>query len=668
MNRSIAAALAGAVFASVVGGATPAGAVEPPAGNQAVATIGGNSALSQASDMTPDGRYVVFLADTAVVPGYDPLEPQVFRLDRTTGAVVAVSVAVDGTPPDTPASGFATVTSSRGPSVSDDGRYVVFESNNDDIVAGDTNNRYDVFLRDVVAGTTTLVSHTPVPGFANGASQAARISGNGRWVTYRTAATDLGFTDTNKVEDVVRWDRTTDTTVMVSVGYPAGTEANERSLLSFPADDGKVAFTSRASNLITTAGFGGADYLPYLRDPTAGTPAVPISQGSTGAFHYGAIAAFTSNGRYVLFSALSKVLPSDTNTLTDSYVRDLTSGTTTLAVAAFDGTAPDRGSKPADLSPDGRFVLASTTSPDVFVRDLGTVADPVVVDRRTGIARNPARGPTGARLTGQVEFVPAAISADGRTYAFSAGNHGYVLPGPAQPVPSGDISTYGVVAPTRILRTFAVGDVGAFVDRQYQDLMGRAATAGERSAAIAAIEGGALREQLPAELRRSSLHGGTIDPVVRLYQAFFLRSPDADGLDYWVAKRQSGWSLGRISDFFAKSNEFKVRYGTKTNQEFVALIYQNILGRPGEPGGEAYWVDQLDTRVKNRGQVMIGFSESTEYRTAQQNATDVSVLFLTMLGRPPTSAERTAYAGDLAQGGPLYDVVGDLLEHPDYDA
>jgi uncharacterized protein (DUF1501 family) len=108
--------------------------------------------------------------------------------------------------------------------------------------------------------------------------------------------------------------------------------------------------------------------------------------------------------------------------------------------------------------------------------------------------------------------------------------------------------------------------------------------------------------------------------VARLYLAYFLRRPDDAGFEYWAGVRQSGRSLAQISEEFVASNEFRMRYGSLSNRQFVELIYQNVLGRSPDAGGLAHWTSVLDGGT-SRGDVMIGFSESEEFR----NNTDTEV-------------------------------------------
>ncbi len=103
--------------------------------------------------------------------------------------------------------------------------------------------------------------------------------------------------------------------------------------------------------------------------------------------------------------------------------------------------------------------------------------------------------------------------------------------------------------------------------------------------------------------------------VYRLYCAYFLRYPDMDGFNFWFATFSNGtMTLDEISNFFAGGDEFGATYGSLTNDQFVELIYTNVLSRSPEPVGYAFWVDQLNTGGFTRGEVMLFFSQSDEFR------------------------------------------------------
>jgi len=123
----------------------------------------------------------------------------------------------------------------------------------------------------------------------------------------------------------------------------------------------------------------------------------------------------------------------------------------------------------------------------------------------------------------------------------------------------------------------------------------------------------------PAPTRCEPPTGGetaTNNSVARLYRAYFLRDADQEGLNYWVPKYRSGeLCLTDISDYFAQSAEFVGTYGTLDNPQFVRLVYVNVLGREPDPDGYNYWAQQLTYGGMRRGTMMVGFSESPEFRS-----------------------------------------------------
>ncbi len=105
------------------------------------------------------------------------------------------------------------------------------------------------------------------------------------------------------------------------------------------------------------------------------------------------------------------------------------------------------------------------------------------------------------------------------------------------------------------------------------------------------------------------------DQVTRLYQAYLQRPPDAAGLNYWRGQRAAGTSLRSVSQLFSEAPEFRTLYGQLSNAQFVDLVYRNVLEREPDAEGRTYWNNRLATGL-TRGELMIGFSESTEYITS----------------------------------------------------
>lgn len=111
---------------------------------------------------------------------------------------------------------------------------------------------------------------------------------------------------------------------------------------------------------------------------------------------------------------------------------------------------------------------------------------------------------------------------------------------------------------------------------------------------------------------------GTHADILRLYWAAFDREPDLGGATWWINAYNTDqrWgSLIAIGEHFAVSQEFIDTYGQLTNSEFVDAIYLNVLDRPGENAGRAFWISQLDQELRTRGEVLADFSYSDEFRS-----------------------------------------------------
>lgn len=209
----------------------------------------------------------------------------------------------------------------------------------------------------------------------------------------------------------------------------------------------------------------------------------------------------------------------------------------------------------------------------------------------------------------------------------------------------------------------------SLVDAQYRDLLGRAADPAGRTAWSGLLLGG---QQSPASLVTALLtsaeSNAIVAPVARLYEAYFLRLPDPAGFDFWVGYMRQGASLAQVSAAFAGSAEFVARYGALSNTGFVDLVYRNVLGRTPDAGGLAFWVSQLVSGARDRGSVMLGFSESAEHVRATWARTTVTLTYLGMLNRTPDAGGLAYWAGQLAAGRPLEPLVASIWWSPEYQS
>lgn len=197
---------------------------------------------SHAGAVSRNGRYLALRSASANIAAGDTNElADVFVLDRTTRRIERVNVGPRGDQANGPT--FR-------PSLSADGRFVAFRSLASNLVRGDTNRSYDVFVRDRSLGSTKRVSLGPGRRQVQAHMSRPFLSGDGRFVAYRSAAAGLVAGDTNGFPDVFLFDRLTGRTIRVSIST-TGRQANGLSLRPAVGTDGRlVAFASAATNLV----------------------------------------------------------------------------------------------------------------------------------------------------------------------------------------------------------------------------------------------------------------------------------------------------------------------------------------------------------------------------------------------------------------------------------
>ncbi len=278
-----------------------------------------------------NGRFVAFASDATnlAVLHVPEADREVYVRDLRTGVTEVVSLKADGSA----AGGGAS-----SPAISRDGRYVAFTSLSSDIVPGDTNGEFDVFVRDRLLATTVRVNVTSSGGQAEGgASSLPAISADGRWVAFASDATNLVAADTNERQDVFVHSAAGQTE-RVSVSFK-GAQANDQSVgpgvrggLTFGPDISRhgryVTFDSIATNLVrhdtgTCEIVGGPSFLEpgqcpdvFVRDQKAGrTTRVSVTRRGAQANDASTDPAISTDGKSVVFFTLaSNLAGTDTNT------------------------------------------------------------------------------------------------------------------------------------------------------------------------------------------------------------------------------------------------------------------------------------------------------------------------------------------------------------------
>ena len=213
--------------------------------------------------LSDDGRYVAFYSYApTLVPGDTNEHEDIFVKDRQTGGIVMASVASDGTIGNG---------DSYKPVIAGAGRYVAFRSQASNLVAGDTNKHWDIFVRDMTLGATTRVSVSSNGDQANHDSLEADISDDGRYVVFRSNASNLVADDTNKRSDVFVHDRQSGQTARVS--KPVSGESNGHSTSPAISGDGNwIVFESDATNLVSGDTNGSRDIFRVPNPLAAGGP------------------------------------------------------------------------------------------------------------------------------------------------------------------------------------------------------------------------------------------------------------------------------------------------------------------------------------------------------------------------------------------------------------
>jgi len=320
--------------------------------------------------------------------------------------------------------------------ISNDGRYVVFDSDAKDLwpAAADVYGFSDVFKKDTQTGETTPVSvNMNANGEpANGNSFFPSISSNGQYVVFESAASDLTYGDTNGVDDIFLQDTSSGITGRVSEA--AGpVEANADSYNPVISADGNfVVFESAADNLVVddTNGFNDI-FIRDLPHNTITRLSIPNAGGQSNGDSYDP--DIDAYGRYVVFgSSASNLVSSDTNSVSDVFVRDLVAGTTTRISVSATAPGVENGSsaKPAispdaSNSPDGVIVAYESLAANMVYGD-GNASLDVFTRKvtRADLATGTAAGTTarvsvsGAGAEGSGDSHHADISNSGRFVTF----------------------------------------------------------------------------------------------------------------------------------------------------------------------------------------------------------------------------------------------------------
>jgi len=339
--------------------------------------------------ISADGRYVSFdSGSTNLVNGDTNGRTDVFVHDRLTGNTSRVSVNATGVQGD----GDSAISS-----ISADGRYVAFSSSATNLVAGDTNTVFDVFVHDRLTRNTSRVSVSTGGAEGNSGSGGPSISADGRYVAFASTASNLVLSDYNTEVDIFVRDRLKGTTTLVSQSS-SGTTGNRGSYSpSISADGRYIVFDSPAYTLID--GHVGEYWDVFVRDQVLGTTML-VSVNSSGIQGNNASSthSLSPDGRYIAFgSDATNLVNGDTNWMNDIFIRDMQTGAITRVSVSTPGMEADGDSDFNAISAGGTCIAFRSFATNLVDDDSNGVWD-IFVHEHTGDPTITLTNPNGGEV------------------------------------------------------------------------------------------------------------------------------------------------------------------------------------------------------------------------------------------------------------------------------
>ncbi len=360
--------------------------------------------------LSADGTKIAFSSYASnLVVGDTNETSDIFLKDLTTGAIIRVS---------TDSNGVQGNNQSDIPVLSADGTKVAFRSIASNLVNGDTNVTYDIFVKDLLTGATTRVSTDANGVQGNGSSSGPRLSADGTKVTFESSASNLVSGDTDTL-DVFLKDMTTGVITRVSTDS-SGIQANNQSFnATMSADGTKVAFASSASNLVSGDTNNTNDI--FVKNLSNGA-ITRVSTDSIGTQGNGDSRQpmFSSDGTKVVFySAASNFVSGDTNGMSDIFLKDLSTGVITRVSTNSNGLQGNNTSAEPSLSADGTKIAFYSTASNLVGGDTNNTADVFFNDLSTGTTQAVSVAAV-PQLGGNNTSDRSVLSADGTLVAFDS--------------------------------------------------------------------------------------------------------------------------------------------------------------------------------------------------------------------------------------------------------
>ncbi|MBK7642997.1 MAG: PD40 domain-containing protein [Planctomycetes bacterium] len=350
-------------------------------GQTQIVSVGDHGQLGDASSQWPtvsaDARFVAFQSFASnLVPGDTNGLADVFVRDRLAGTTVCGSLGQGGAPADG---------SSRYPMISRDGRLLVFESNATNFAPGDTNGLKDIYLRDLVSGSARCLSLGVGAVPADGDSGAPTFSPDNTHVVFESLATNLVPGDTNAVQDIFVCDLASGALVRASEDAN-GVGADGPSYDPYLSLDGRwVIFRSRATNLVP--GDTNAIMDIFVKDLQTGAVTRESMTWYGGQVRWDCYAPWiTPDGRYSIFSTLdSHVVPGDLNGVSDLFLHDRLLGGYERVNLDYLGQESDGGANYPVPSDDASRMIFDSVGAGLAPNDTNGVRDVFLRERTSSL-------------------------------------------------------------------------------------------------------------------------------------------------------------------------------------------------------------------------------------------------------------------------------------------
>lgn len=482
--------------------------------------------------------------------------------------------------------------------VSDDGRWVMFRSLATDIVPGDTNGTFDYFVQDMLTGKVTAVQSSTDGTVGNSYIYHAVMSPNGRYVAFNGESTNL--VDDGAATRYGAYVKDLVTGAIVRVSTDAAGKP-----LQYGADVASISADGRYVTMTVGGDIGMPGVSPYgphivVKDLQTGGLGL-VSRGQDISFSTVASTDVSTGGDMVAYMGVEMVTAPQLHAVFHVFA----SARPEFMTAAVDSRHAGGAGADTLAGALGNDAYDVNHPGDIVIEHAGQGSDTVYASINYILPEHIEHLIlSGAALDGAGNGLDNLVSGTAGNNVLRAGAGNDILAG------MGGADTL-------------YGDPGFDIARFGGSVNGYTVTRSSWRTEVRNKDDGTVSYLHDIEhLRFADAEvtfdtDGTAAMAYRLYQAAFDRKPDAAGLGYWISRLEAGVGIDQVAQQFVDSVEFKTLFGTKpSNSQLVEGLYRHVLHRAPEASGLAYWIEVLDRGAATSAAVLQSFSESQENQDA----------------------------------------------------